>query len=724
MRKYGKQNWGEDPVTRISTSRLVDGKQISVDHLSAISGMGIQDLSPKVKFSDFSNFAPFETIFRDFKLEAFPFYNFWTADETTRSEERGARSLDELPRFVKLVWNSAPDIKRSKIEQSKIDARWETDIPTRPGVSPTIKAHGLDFLPAHDQQNFELLTQSPANGFLFPAVIETVVELPNGINSSRDASLSLGDEDEFLAKHGEDGVSYSEFASTSWSKKSSVLGAQKNLQTGRLSIDGNRSKEYLVDGQFAFSKSGGSMRISAVGTDSPAISHEAAVAASGRKFLRDGVDALDESLNIATSPLDDSVKVKFVHTDLSGLVSEKKISFACDHSHAESIASLGQHLGNLAVLSRSGMTRQTNNVMIPSQITMESDHDVKYIGYVIEKYVLKGGSYVLSTILRLEGREYSEFYDSDVLYGGSYRYRMRAVLLWSRPRDRGILEDQIGSPDPASQIYFANSFLSSLFLGEWSDWVYGDILDLEKPDPPDELSVRSDSKNKQIVVTMKVPNNPQRDINKMTILRKIKDSTGADVTDWQVVREYSSADRQGNIVNVPRFEKSANQSQSQRNVDPIEFAPQNARFVDSDVDYFQINGFRYVYSVLSHTRHDEISRLGDQIAARLNQDWKRLGEYDNDFVSCAGVELNVSSGQFSVFPAKRSRSEFVAKILSGDHASAFVSSRECVGKRFMNNTNYVLRVESLDTGEVQDVIVKTSFQRRPDQIVGVDSNSK
>src|SRR3990167_122908 len=54
--------------------------------------------------------APYETLFHEFDFEAIPFYNFWTDDEEDHAEQRGERKLDEIPRFIKLVWRQAPDL--------------------------------------------------------------------------------------------------------------------------------------------------------------------------------------------------------------------------------------------------------------------------------------------------------------------------------------------------------------------------------------------------------------------------------------------------------------------------------------------------------------------------------------------------------------------------------------------------------------------------------------
>src|SRR5262249_42718882 len=107
-------------------------------------------------FSLESSPAPYDTLFNDFALEAFPFYNFWTPDELTNDKDAvGDRKLEDIPRFVKVVWNPAPTLPDSPILRPPQGVGKRKNKPTKfsleveKGVSVTYK--GVAFSPDHLQ---------------------------------------------------------------------------------------------------------------------------------------------------------------------------------------------------------------------------------------------------------------------------------------------------------------------------------------------------------------------------------------------------------------------------------------------------------------------------------------------------------------------------------------------------------------------------------------------
>jgi hypothetical protein len=176
-------DYGDDPVDRTTTARPPGPGTITVIHVPPIvppwnPGYPPEDpgsnvgpapsdnasnnpvdpntftIAPEVPakvISQQSGMAPFETLFDDLEFEALPFYNFWEKDEETTVRDRGNLNADELPRYIKLVWTQAPDLKDPAEFQ---------------------KRRMMGYMPDAHTQNIEL---SPF-GFGAHAVVGTLIE--------------------------------------------------------------------------------------------------------------------------------------------------------------------------------------------------------------------------------------------------------------------------------------------------------------------------------------------------------------------------------------------------------------------------------------------------------------------------------------------------------------------------------------------------------------------
>src|SRR6478736_6413656 len=180
-------------------------------------------------YSQDSGPAPFDTIFDAFDLVASPVYNFWTQDEeTNESEERGSRDLSDVPRYIRITWNIAPDLSPMFNQATSFSARGK-NLRERSGAgsSTGVKINGIDFKPPQLQSDdIEFASNSLANGFVAPGVIETVVEIDEqSFSSNISMNPNLVDEDEYLSERSNWGIPYNEFNSMMWARKSSVLAA-------------------------------------------------------------------------------------------------------------------------------------------------------------------------------------------------------------------------------------------------------------------------------------------------------------------------------------------------------------------------------------------------------------------------------------------------------------------------------------------------------------------
>ena len=254
-------------------------------------------------------------------------------------------------------------------------------------------------------------------------------------------------------------------------------------------------------------------------------------------------------------------------------------------------------------------------------------------------------------------------------------------------RDHG--KDATIVPKFGSHAQSLASHQSSYFYSEWSKkWIYGTCMDDQPPLPPDELQVRPESHRKRIVVTFRLPENHQRDILSMRLFRKLQDEHGRDLTDW-----------------LPMVHSDGK----------VDQAPANVIFYDRDVDFFQISKRRYVYAAQCVSRHGEDSVLSTQLAARLNKDYSSRGEFLVDCVSAQGVRLEYF-GAFSVIPFQTTKVETIAqsppqKIGQNPGVAAIVlTGRDTISGAQSVSGVYLLRVQSLDTGETSDIPFNLTFQ--------------
>lgn len=781
IKKYRwRDDYGEDPVTRESSEETPFGT-VTVSHSAPVPSPWSVNLtddssnSPSSAPSLFINknsatsekprllsqesgFAPFETLYHEFNFEAIPVYNFWEQDEEKISVDRGNVPLEEMPRYIRLVWDEAPDLKDPAQFQKRSLSSFSPDsrdqfIQLSPfgfGAHSVVGANleGRNFLPAHLQpSSFEQNVNQAANGFVSPGIVQSVVSVrPESISTPSFPSFSLVDEDEYLSSPSFWGIPYSEFNAALWRRKSSVFIAQQVINPDLISTTTSNEKHYLFDGQFAVCNStqGNNFNLRAQNSSSPAISLNSMTATSEKDTAVPRVLQLLDSLSYEqkVGKVAHSVKTNFIDTNFAGAVSSERVNNVQEPHEAESIIALSTIAGNLVTYAAAGMQNINKDWSIPSFSAPSSLKPLEYIGYIIEKYEQQDGSFKLVDTIYIPGKEYTEFVDSKVKYGSNYRYRIRSALRWVRPRGIGVLgKDPTRLSPPGSDVASLTPNDASYFTSEWStSWAYASLIDRTPPNPPDEIMVRPHSAGETnpddpdhdgkpfIEIVMKLPGNPQQDINKMVIYRKLQDESGVDLTPWIQIKELSAEQRQGNRVTfITQFQHQQDDitgtkfdtQQIKRNETFVEFAPLNCRFRDFDVGFFGVdNSFRYVYAGACFTRHGERSSLSDQIAARLNVDWRKNGEFSVDFVSCSGVDKDFDVGIFGTYPERRWRSEVIFKpnLKTNKPGTIGLSGQSRVAQKMLSNSDYVMRIESLDNGEYFDVPVNIKVNNIQEEV--------
>lgn len=778
-----QEYWGEDPVDSTTTASSSRGP-IVVSHFPPIRPIptpGSSDpssnsppapvLTPPpdvpvgaIKLSQESGIAPFETLFHDLEFRAQPVYNFWESGEDSDGFAQGNRDIDSVPRYVSLTWRAAPDLKdpaeflKRRLNGQDADAR---DVFTK--LSPFgFGSHevigsvqnGVLVVPIHMlPSNFPSNANNLANGHVFSGIIEAVAEvkrklLVSPLPPTRPAIL---DEDQYLSDPNNAGISVSQATAALWRWNSTVYGISRILGGAGLFLSpGARlQKLSLFDGQFGISSPMGTLAsgLKSINPSSPAISLRGDTAVSARAWVPKIIDVLPPPPP-PESDIVDTAKIKIVDTDLSSYYDNSHINSITAPHQAENAISLVPFAGSLVAYAAAGVQHYRRDVSIPSSPSPDTVKPLEYIGYIIEKYEQVDGSYKKVDTFYIPGRDYDHYNDCKVKYGASYRYRIRSVLRWSRPNGIGILGKDPTLIDPAvASINNLTPNDVSYFGGEWDAWSYAAVLDFQKPDAPDEMTVRPISNHMApdgttrpaVEITFKLPYNPQMDINKMTLWRKLIDQDNREVTDWIQVQEatQNEVERQGTrhlyITDFQHEQDDATgtrfQASTRDQVETfVEYAPLNARFLDLDVGYWgEAGAYKYVYAALCHTRHGETSPLSDQLAVRLNSHWQKEGEYPVEFVSCAGVDIDFDTGPFRTYPPIRERTEVIFstrfdKVLnSWVPGTVVLTGQQRLAQKMLNDNHYVVRVESLDNGQHVDVPVDISIKNQPEEFRDVPS---
>jgi len=654
----------------------------------------------KIVSSKESGPASFSTIFNDFDFEAVPTYNFWTKDEdTNENQDRGKRSLVDVPRYIKLKWKGAPlTTNPPKImKKAPTTKRARTSSATIKKTSSVASTRGMSFN-REDTKNFSINRKAVANGFISPGTLSAIVQLPlNNLSKAGNIIKSTPtiDEQLFLVSPSTEGISIHDIqanANLKFNGDLSITAQTENIKSDYVkSIKGD-----LFDGKFAINNTlsqnkssnkslskNRTITIEGVASNSPTINMQINVAAQSSVGTRSNGTINPDLLNdiigdtVKEMPQKENntkeVEVFFNDPAITGLVDEQKIGLINRLEHAENVIGLAPYMQNVCMISELDAHIKKKK-SIPSFPAIEEESGLEYVGYVIEKYKQDmNGAFIVTDEIEIPDRDCTEFIDTRVVYGGIYRYRIKSLLRWTRKANvsiNGVEEDNVFNKDFTSSKSLA-THKSSYFESEWSrNWSYAAVTDVVLPDPPDEFSIKPESHRKRIVITWKVPYNPQKDLYYYVLYRKVVDENKNDLSDWEKL--------------------------------DIFFGENNVIYFDNDIEFFDKSGLTYVYATQTVTRHDEYSKLSNQVGARVNSRSLEFGEHPVIHISCEGVDLN-SIGAFSRIPAIKRRED----VISQD--KVMLTIRQGITRNPFMNNNYCLRVESLDTGEKKDYSIDVVY---------------
>lgn len=293
------------------------------------------------------------------------------------------------------------------------------------------------------------------------------------------------------------------------------------------------------------------------------------------------VSLVDSPFTAVMSSRHEQVRVNFVDTSIAGALDPNRLDVANEDLHLVIAGSLAKVIGGFEVISEFNQDVPTKNPPPTFPAPIESPI-LSYIGYLIERHdLLPDGTMRLGRTIRIDNPETTSYVDREVHYGGVYAYKIRAVVQWVHLPSIGFSGPSSTERSAASDELIGTR-VASYYFGDWSDWSRTTVSDDLPPDPPDEVYVRPVSPRGLIRIAWKMPNDPQRDIDSIHLLR-------ATVVDGQV----------GEWVDVGTF------------------IPANGSFDDLDVVPHETSRVEYIYTLYSTSRHGNLSVLGEQFLVRL-----------------------------------------------------------------------------------------------------------
>jgi hypothetical protein len=348
-------------------------------------------------------------------------------------------------------------------------------------------------------------------------------------------------------------------------------------------------------------------------------------------------------------------RVSFIDPSIAGAADQNRMLVAGDEIQLINAGAISKLLSSLEVLSEFNQDVRPQNP--PPVFPAPADSPtLTYIGYLIERFELgPNGDMTPSKTFEVGDINQRRFVDRSVLFGVRYAYRIRTVVQWTH--EPGITftgPSTIIRQDPFDPAAGTPRKEASFYAGDWSDWARAQVVDNVLPDPPDELTVRPISHRGEIDVVWKMPNDPQKDIHRVRLLRCVDNGK---LGPWKLLGEFPAL---------------------------------NGRYTDRDVRPFEESREKYIYAMYSLSLHGERSALSEQIEARLAVPSRRITEFPLKRVAPGGYDAMSDS--------------YVSRLLVRDwtiiaksRIGFYIRRGESVHP--LHDRTYVVEVQSLSTGE-------------------------
>lgn len=301
----------------------------------------------------------------------------------------------------------------------------------------------------------------------------------------------------------------------------------------------------------------------------------------------------------------------------------------------------------------------------PSQTTSQTTVSLTYTGYLIERQRLDdSGVFVDDRRFTVSGVTRDRYLDTGVAYGRVYRYRISSIVRWVHRADLDVERlavdvRQHATPMPNGQMVLR------YMRSSWSEYVNAVVLDTDLPHPPRELALHPISRDSEVIVRWGVPDNEQGDIASLNLYRRTR-RAGVFTSGWALIASG--------------------------------LAVSNGLYRDRGIPFRDPD--ELVYALTSVSVHGQVSGLSEQLSCRLVRQGEEL---EVRLVSFPGIPLE-AHGAFSVNPTRFGGGAVTCK------ASITVSPRVGPSAYVNIDSDFVLRIQSLETGEAIDLPISVVYK--------------
>ena len=222
---------------------------------------------------------------------------------------------------------------------------------------------------------------------------------------------------------------------------------------------------------------------------------------------------------------------------------------------------------------------------------MFSKHEIKQLGYIIQRFEILPDESILQ-LAPLYANNIDSLYviDKNVRYGGVYHYKIRTVcsvktLIRDVDTISGALDDLV-----VAEFLIASEGVSTSIA----------CTESEPPPPPTRLKARLDGKIKKPVLTWQFPVNPQRDIKRFQIFKRMSIDNP-----FTLIAEYDFDDSLSKTTPIELAEQSSIYNMKMPKLD----------FLDNDYEI----GTSPIYALACVDAHGYSSHLSAQLKIKYER---------------------------------------------------------------------------------------------------------
>lgn len=239
-------------------------------------------------------------------------------------------------------------------------------------------------------------------------------------------------------------------------------------------------------------------------------------------------------------------------------------------------------------------------VSVQEIYTSYDDQPVKYLGYILERYLSTTSGLIKDKTIFLDGLSNSSYYDYQVSYGNSYFYSIKLIV------SVRVLSYASDGETPV---------LSELFVGSRPSTTAVECFEYTPPPEPETLKFYYDYSKNNLLVTWEAPTNHQGDIVQYQVMRRASIKHPFElIAQYNFDKTYPGIDGKryttGEIIdgNNPSASPAEHSYLIQQSDVPV-YVHRDEDFT-VDTEFFEAS--TYIYSVCSIDAHGMISNYSTQ----------------------------------------------------------------------------------------------------------------